>query len=101
METALAAIVIGSVTLMFNIGWRIFYGGRGVGGVEARLNSIETTLSSLQAEIKKLSDVLIRMADMRGDIKLLADRVSRSEGDIREIRHGEGFVFPLMRPKPP
>lgn len=96
----MALVVIGGVTLIINVGWRLFATGLVSGTVKQRLTSIELTLHALQADFKKLSEVLVNLSDMRGDIRLIDERVSRAENDIHEIRHGEGFVFPLLKPKP-
>jgi len=89
METALPMLVIAGVTLAFNVALHIFGGGWKLSN---RLSSMETTLNSVQTELKKLSDVLIRMADMRGEMRVLDTRVTAAEQDIRELRHGQGFV---------
>lgn len=46
----------------------------------------------MQGEIKKLSEILINLADIRGDIKTLTTRIDATEQDIRELRHGRGFI---------
>ena len=82
-------LVIAGVTLAFNVALHLFGGGWKLSN---RLSSMETTLNSVQMELKKLSDVLIRMADMRGEMRVLDTRVTAAEQDIRELRHGQGFV---------
>ena len=42
---------------------------------------------AMQSEIKKLSEILINLADIRGDIKTLSTRVAAAEQDIREMRN--------------
>jgi hypothetical protein len=54
--------------------------------------NIKVEVSGMQAEIKKLGDILIAQADMRGEMKVLETRLFSAEQDIRELRHGEGFV---------
>lgn len=89
MDTAIAATIVAGVTLLFNVGLHIFGGGWKLSN---RLSSMETTLGAMQEDIRKLSDVLIKMADMRGEIRVLDTRMTAAEQDIREMRHGEGFV---------
>jgi hypothetical protein len=96
MDTALAAIIIAGVTLFFNIALHTFGGGW---RLSSRLSSLETSMGSIQGEIKKLGEVLIRMADIGGEIKVLRServatdsRVLALENDFRELRHGRGFV---------
>jgi len=43
------------------------------------------SISSLQAEIKKIGDVLINQADQNR-------RIIHLEEDVRELRHGDGFI---------
>src|SRR3954468_22103968 len=54
--------------------------------------NIKTEVTGMQIEIKKLGDILIAQADMRGDMRVLENRVTATEQDIRELRHGKGFV---------
>jgi hypothetical protein len=89
MDTALALVIVASVTLLFNIGMHLFGGGWKLSN---RLSSIETGMTSMQAEIKKLGDVVAKIADMRGDLRVLDTRVTAAEQDIREMRHGRGFI---------
>lgn len=89
METTAAALVVAGVTLLFNIGLHLFGGGWKLSN---RLSSMEVTLIAVQEDIRKLSDVLIKMADMRGELRVLDTRVTANEQDIRELRHGDGFV---------
>lgn len=89
METTVAAVVVASVTLLFNVGLHIFGGGWRLSN---RLSSMEVTLIAVQEDIRKLSDVLIKMADMRGELRVLDTRMVTAEKDIRELRHGDGFV---------
>lgn len=89
IDTAIAASIIAGVTLLFNVGLHLFGGGW---KLSTRLSSMEVTLVSVQADIRKLSDVLIKIADMRGELRVLDTRLTAAEQDIREIRHGDGFV---------
>ena len=96
MDTAVAAVIVAGVTLGFNIVLQMFGGGW---KLSQRLVSLEAGISAMQMEIKKLSDVLINMADMRGELKVLDTRVTSQgtrittiEKDIRELRHGDGFI---------
>lgn len=54
--------------------------------------NIKIEVAGMQTEIKKLGDILIAQADMRGEIKVLETRLLANEQDIRELRHGDGFV---------
>jgi hypothetical protein len=56
--------------------------------------NIKTEVAGMQTEIKKLGEILIAQADIRGELKVLGTRLLAVEGDIRELRHGDGFVNP-------
>jgi len=89
MDTTLAAVIVAGVTLAFNVSLHFFGGGWKLSG---RLTSIESSMDAVKAEIKKLGDVLVRIADMRGELRVLDTRITAAEQDIREIRHGDGFI---------
>ena len=91
-----AAVIVAVVTLIFNVALNLFGGGW---KLSSRLSSLESGIHAMQDEIRKLSDVLIRMADMRGELKVLDTRLTSTdvrvtavEKDVRELRHGDGFV---------
>jgi hypothetical protein len=46
---------------------------------------MKTEMEGIQAEVKKIGDVLITQADQNR-------RILHLEEDVREIRHGHGFV---------
>lgn len=54
--------------------------------------NIKVEVDGMQKEIKKLGEILIAQADMRGEMKVINTRVTAVEQDIRELRHGEGFI---------
>ena len=89
MESAWALVTIGGVTLLFNAGMHFFGGGW---KLSSRLTSIESGMIGVRDELKKLSDVLVTMAEMRGDYRVLDQRLTAAEQDIRELRHGKGFI---------
>lgn len=89
MDTTLGVFVVAAVTLAFNIFVHLFGGGW---RLSTRLTSLETSISSIQLEIKKLGDVLVKMADMRGELRVMDTRLTAAEQDIRELRHGDGFI---------
>jgi hypothetical protein len=47
--------------------------------------NMKTEMEGIQAEVKKIGDVLITQADQNR-------RILHLEEDVREIRHGHGFV---------
>lgn len=89
MDTATVAIIIAGLTLAFNIVMHLFGGGW---SLSKRLATFEAAIESMQAEIKKLGDVLVKMADLRGEIRVIDTRLAATEQDVRELRHGDGFI---------
>src|SRR5437899_3253480 len=63
-----------------------------VNSLKAGAKSLKDDLAAMQVEIKKLGDILVNLADIRGEIKVLDTRLTATEQDIRELRHGDGFV---------
>ncbi len=60
--------------------------------LKADVNTLKSDLASMQVEIKKLGDILVNLADIRGEIKVLDSRIAATEQDVRELRHGDGFI---------
>lgn len=56
--------------------------------------SIKREVDSMQVELKKLGEILIAQANMRGEMRVLDTRVLAVEGDIRDLQHGRGFIRP-------
>jgi hypothetical protein len=63
-----------------------------VNSLKSGAETLKLDFGAMQAEIKKLGDILINLADMRGEIRVLDTRLTMAEQDIREIKHGDGFV---------
>jgi hypothetical protein len=55
--------------------------------------NIKAEVAGMQVEIKKLGEILIAQADIRGELRVLGTRVTSAEQDIRELRHGDGYVL--------
>jgi hypothetical protein len=51
----------------------------------ATLKNLKDSVAAIQTEIKKIGEVLINQADQNR-------RLIHLEEDVRELRHGEGFV---------
>lgn len=63
-----------------------------VTNLRGEIKTMKFDFIDVKAEIKKLSEVMVDMADIRGEIKLAGNRITAAEQDIRELRHGEGFI---------
>lgn len=49
------------------------------------VNNLKTDMTDMKAEIKKVGEVLVRMA--------VADaRITNLETDVRDMKHGRGFI---------
>lgn len=60
--------------------------------LKSDVKTLKRDFVAIQDEIKKLGEILVDLADIRGDIKSLTTRITANEQDIRELRHGDGFV---------
>ncbi|MCK1543271.1 hypothetical protein IVB12_15250 [Bradyrhizobium sp. 179] len=89
MDAGSWAILIAAGALMLNFVDKIWGGGWKLSN---RITRLESGVDGIQSEIKKLVEAIGKIADMRGDIRVLDTRVLATEQDIRELRHGEGFV---------
>jgi len=89
MDAGTWAVFIAAGALLMNFTDKIFGGGSRLSG---RLAKIETNILGIQEDIRTLVEAMKQMADMRGDIRVLDTRILATEQDIRELRHGEGFV---------
>lgn len=54
--------------------------------------SLKADVSAMQAEITKLGEVLIKMAVTDTRVAAADIRIANLERDLRELRHGDGFV---------
>lgn len=89
MDMGTWAVLIAAGALLMNFTDKVFGGSSRLSG---RLAKIETSVLAMQDEIRTLVKTMDKIADMRGDIRVLDTRVLATEQDIRELRHGEGFV---------
>lgn len=63
-----------------------------VNSLKLGARTLKDDFAAMQAEIKKLGEILVNLADMRGEIRVLSTRLTATEQDVRELKHGEGFV---------
>jgi hypothetical protein len=65
--------------------------------LNVRLLAIDLQMSEFKAEIRKLAEVVTKqvLADQR--ISTMNDQITLLQKQLDEVRHGEGFVFPLSR----
>lgn len=67
----IASIIIGGILVMQT--------------VRSDVKNMKTDVEGIQKEVKKIGDVLITQADQNR-------RILHLEEDLRELKHGEGFV---------
>lgn len=95
------AIVIPTVLLTLTVA-RILGGGSWklsgrITSIEGSVNTVKSIMQSMQSEITRMGNILEKIADLKGDIRVLENRVGRAEEDIRELQHGEGMVLPINK----
>ena len=59
--------------------------------MKGTVTNLKNDMTDMKIEIKKVGEVLIQMA-------VTDNRLTNLEQDIRELKHGEGFVLPLRGP---
>ena len=82
MITVDYSITIGNVIEIASI---ILGGLYALATIKSNVGLLKTEVGEMQVEIKKISDVLINQADQNR-------RIIHLEEDVRELRHGRGFV---------
>ena len=69
--------------------------GRTTARVEASLERQNDILTSQSAEISELKTETKKLGDVLTAIAVQDARIGRMEEDIREIKHGRGFIQPI------
>lgn len=90
----IVAIVGGGGVVAFRL-------GRVTQRVEMSLDTQNKAISGLQDDVKELNRVVTSVALQGQRIDTLGARIDLLDKRYEEIRHGEGFVFPLMHGKAP
>lgn len=60
--------------------------------IRSTVENLGRTVGGLERKVDGLNDVMVKIADMRGDLNVLSTRVTGVETDIRDLRHGRGFI---------
>lgn len=105
MDWQTAGIVIGTITATLTVTLTVVKMVSGSSWkLSGRLTSIEVTLAALrdtnigmQKELEAFGETLIEIARMNGRLDGFEKRIGNNERDIRELRHGEGYVLPLSK----
>lgn len=63
--------------------------------IKGNVSNMKDDITDIKTELKALREVLTTQATQTVRLDNQGKRLDRLEEDIRELRHGEGFVFPL------
>lgn len=69
--------------------------GKMAGALEAGLQHQNVIISELKDEVVSLRKVITDIAVFRAELGNLTQQVNRLDKTVDELRHGEGYVFPL------
>ena len=68
----IGSIIIGGLAVLFTL--------------KTDVNVLKTDIANMQNEIKKLGEILVNLADIRGEIRVHDTRITAIEQDIRDLR---------------
>ncbi len=85
----ITSIIIGGLVALSRMNATI---GTKIALLHSDFSGVKNDVTDMKLEIKKVNEVLINLADIRGEIRVLSTRVTANESDLRELRHGHGFV---------
>jgi hypothetical protein len=54
--------------------------------------TVKDDMSAVKAKIEKVNDVLVSLADIRGELNVLRARMTALDQGLNELRHGDGWV---------
>ena len=89
-----AVLAFAAARLLGGGSWKL--SGR-ITSIEGSVKTVQTIMQAMQSEITRMGNILEKIADLKGDIRVLENRVGNAEEDIRELQHGEGMVLPLHK----
>lgn len=94
--------VVASLATIGGMCFAIFKLGRNTqkveSGIEKAAEAVKAQkeeMSDLKAEVRELGKVLTTMAVTTTRLDALSESLTRAHNYIDEMRHGEGFVYPL------
>ena len=71
--------------------------GRMTGTMEASIKIQNEMIGDLKKDIAKLGDVVTQLAVQSSRLDNMGTQVTQLSMTVRELQHGEGFIFPLQR----
>ena len=63
--------------------------------VKGDVSTVKENITHIKEELKELRKVLTTQVDHDGRLSRAEKDIATLRDDIKELRHGEGFVFPL------
>lgn len=87
--------IIELITIVGGGGVFIFKMGRAVSKFEEVGRQQGTSLNELKIEVKSLATIMTKQALQDERITNMTTRLNMVDKNIDELRHGNGFVFPL------
>lgn len=67
--------------------------------VKSDVGKVKENIADIKEELKELRKVLTTQVDHDGRLRRCEDDVRDLRGELKELRHGEGFVLPLAGPR--
>lgn len=68
--------------------------------VKGDVTTVKVSITDIWQELKELRKVLTTQVDHDGRLRRAEDDIRDLRAEIKELRHGEGFVLPLGGRKP-
>lgn len=65
------------------------------------VRQLKKDVQSLGTKVELIGTVMVNLAKVDGKFNTIETRLDRAESDISELRHGDGFVLPLVRSRKP
>jgi hypothetical protein len=87
---------IGTVTQILVILGGIF---AFVYSVKGDVSAVKSNIADIKQELRELRKVLTTQVEHAGRIERIEEDVRELRSDLKELRHGEGFVLPLVNRK--
>lgn len=67
--------------------------------VKGDVAKVKENIADIKDELKELRKVLTTQVDHDGRLRRAEEDIRVARAEIKELRHGEGFIFPPGKPK--
>ncbi len=95
----IASIICAAILFIFKSGRSTESLGQAVTALRDVVLGQGSEIKELRSEMKQFGAILTQMAVQKERIDMLLERVQLLDDRYEELRHGEGFVYPLTRAK--